>query len=113
MRIDQVFAASQFDPGSLTNPTKYGDNISGLGKLINNGFFAVVTIAGLAFLAYLIMGGIKYLTSGGDSKAAQSARETITNALIGLVIVTSVWFIALIIQTILGINILDPEFIGP
>ncbi|MCL5411817.1 MAG: pilin [Patescibacteria group bacterium] len=108
----------------MASPTDYLGNITtpytgdykpdgGLGKFVNNAFTAVVTVAGLAFLLYLIVGGIKYLTSGGDSKAAQSARETITTALIGLVIVTGVWFVALILETVLGISITHPVFTGP
>lgn len=43
-------------------------------------------IAGLAAVIMLILGGIKYVTSGGDSSKVASAKNTIIYALVGLVI---------------------------
>ncbi len=44
-------------------------------------------IVGLIAVIMLIFGGLKYITSGGDSGKAASARGAITGAIIGLVIV--------------------------
>jgi len=43
-------------------------------------------IAGLIAVGYIIWGGFKYMTSQGDPGEAKHARQTIINALIGLVI---------------------------
>ncbi len=47
----------------------------------------VVGIAGLIAAIFIIIGGISYMTSAGDSQKAQKARQTILYALIGLAIV--------------------------
>ncbi len=43
-------------------------------------------IAGVASIVMVIVGGIKYVVSSGDSNAVGSAKNTITYALVGLVI---------------------------
>lgn len=47
----------------------------------------VIAVSGLIALVYLIMGGYNYLTAGGDPAKADKGRVTITNAIIGLVII--------------------------
>ncbi|MBD3282266.1 MAG: hypothetical protein GF387_01505 [Candidatus Portnoybacteria bacterium] len=46
----------------------------------------------------LIIGGIRYMTSGGDEEKAGSARKQIVNALIGIVIVFAAVFIIALVQ---------------
>ncbi|HKR82322.1 MAG TPA: pilin [Candidatus Saccharimonadales bacterium] len=47
----------------------------------------VSIIVGIIAVIMLIFGGLKYITSGGDSGKAASARTAIISAIIGLVIV--------------------------
>ena len=44
----------------------------------------VLALVGILFFLFLIKGGISYTMSGGDMKAIDAARKTITTALIGL-----------------------------
>lgn len=44
-------------------------------------------LAGLIATFYLILGGYNYITSGGDPEAAEMAKVTITNAIIGMVVI--------------------------
>lgn len=46
----------------------------------------VLRLAGLVAVAYVMFGGFKFITSQGDAEGIKKARQTITNALIGLVI---------------------------
>jgi len=66
---------------------------------------AVLIIAALAFFFMLILGGIKWITSGGDKGKIESARSQITAALIGLVIVFAAWAILNIIENFFGVNL--------
>lgn len=66
----------------------------------------ILVIAALISFIFLIIGGIKWIVSGGDKAATESARNTITAALIGLMIVFSAWAIAKLIETFFGITIL-------
>ncbi len=70
---------------ALCNP-KIEDIILGLINLI---FILSVVVA----LLYLIWGGFKWLTSGGDKTAVQGAREHIVAAIVGLVIIFMSYFI--------------------
>ena len=64
-----------------------------------------IIIASIGFFAYLIVGGIKWMVSGGDKAASQGARETITHALTGLIIVVGSYAIIRIIEAAFGVSI--------
>jgi hypothetical protein len=94
----------------ITNP--------GIGNLNNNsgiGFFQqlIPSLIGLAFIVgaivfffMLILGAIQWITSGGDKNAVESARGRIGQALIGIIILFSVFAIVKVVENIFGINIL-------
>ncbi len=88
-------AGSQFAPlGNLT----IGGIISGLIR------FSLV-IAALAFFFILVIGGIRWIISGGDKAQTEAARSQITAALVGLVVVFAAWAIVQLINTFFGVNI--------
>ena len=78
-----------------------------LGGLIDNIIQLIFFAAGLAFFIYLIIGGLRWITAGGDPKALDAARGRITGAIIGLIIVVAAFSIALIIESVLGIRIVS------
>ncbi|OGM28034.1 hypothetical protein A3D00_05470 [Candidatus Woesebacteria bacterium RIFCSPHIGHO2_02_FULL_38_9] len=65
-------------------------------------------VAGIWFLIQIIIGGIGIVGSGGDKAALTSARQKITNGLIGIIVVIAGVFIAKLIGDLLGIDILNP-----
>lgn len=78
-----------------------------VGNIITWAITAVLVIAGLIFFFMLIIGGLRWILSGGDKAATESARGQITAALIGLVIVFSAWAIAQLISAVFGVDILQ------
>jgi len=50
-------------------------------------------LVGILSMAFIIFGGIQYITSRGDEEQATAGRKTLTNAIIGLVIVIFSWVI--------------------
>ena len=66
-----------------------GDFGAIVGRVITIAFVLAIIIA----LAFLVYGGIKWITSGGDKAAVESARNTIVAAVIGLIIVFLSYFI--------------------
>lgn len=64
--------------------------------------FAVVVL----FL-FLVIGGFKFLTSGGDPKATESAKNTLTYAILGLALLVGIWFILLFIEKLTGIKVTE------
>lgn len=79
---------------------RFENMVSGFVKLL-------LVIAGLAFFFILLIGGIKWIVSGGDKAHTEGARNQITAALVGLVIVFSAWAIIQLISTFLGVNLLN------
>ncbi len=76
------------------------------GEMLTNVMNIVVVIGVIAVLLYLIWGGIEWITSGGDKGKTESARNKITAAIVGLIILISSWAILMFVQDILGIQVL-------
>jgi hypothetical protein len=77
------------------------------GNLVTNILQVIMFVAGLFFFIYLLLGGIQWITSGGDKAGTQAARDRITAAFIGLVIVVGAFAITLIVEKVFGIQILS------
>lgn len=56
---------------------------SGLTAILN----IVFIVAGVLAVVFIIIGGVKYILSGGDSAGIKSAKETITYAIVGLIVI--------------------------
>ncbi len=76
-------------------------------SIIQGAINLVLIGAALVFFFVLVIGGIQWITSGGDKAGSESARKRITNALIGLAIVFAAWAIIQLIQTLFGVNIVN------
>lgn len=77
-----------------------------VGGIIGAAILLILIIAAVVFFFILIIGGIRWITSGGDKAATEGARNQITAALVGLVIVFAAWAIIQLIQVFFGVNIL-------
>ncbi|MDD3998938.1 MAG: hypothetical protein PHR98_02455 [Candidatus Shapirobacteria bacterium] len=89
-------------------PSGFGDEITTMtiGGIISGAISLVLLVVALVFFFVLIMGGLKWVMSGGDQKNVEAARNQITNALIGLAIVFATFAIMKLIEVIFGITIL-------
>lgn len=91
--------------GSLAANTK----IETIPQYIVNSMFL---IAAFLAVAYLMFGGIKWITSRGDKMAVESARKHIVAAVIGLVIVAGSFFALNVVFRLLGAdNPLEKGFV--
>lgn len=81
-----------------------------IGSLVSGIIIAVLVISSLVFFFMLVIGGIKWITSGGDKTKTEGARSQITAALVGLAIVFSAWALVLLLETLFDVNLLDLEF---
>jgi len=73
-------------------------------------FFAIIMAAGaLALLFFLFWGALRYLTAGSNEENVKKARTTITNAIVGMILLASVWVVwTFVIDFIPGL----PELLG-
>lgn len=83
--------------------------LSGLtiGSIISTFITIALIVAGIVFLFMLILGGIRWILSGGDKAQTETARNQITAALIGLVVVFAAYAIATLIAEVFGVSILN------
>ena len=79
--------------------------LSSIIKVIQSIIRLLVPVAAIAFLVTLIIGGFKFVTSGGDPKEVASARSTLTFGVIGIVLVVASWLILLLVQTVTGFDV--------
>lgn len=64
-----------------------------------------VVVAAIVFFFILVIGGIQWIASGGDKANTEAARNRITAALVGLVIVFAAWAIVALINTFFHVDI--------
>ncbi|MDO8487138.1 MAG: hypothetical protein Q7S45_02520 [Candidatus Curtissbacteria bacterium] len=92
--------------GSIPIPTalsQTGDITVVIGGIIR---FILVTAFVIAFIM-LLVGGIRWILAGGDEKAVEKARNTITAALIGLVVVLVAFALIRLVELFFGVNIIS------
>lgn len=75
-----------------------------VGSLIGNIIGAFLIFAFILTFLYLLLGGFDWITAGGDKTKLQSARDKITNALVGLVVVGATWAITTLVGQFFGIE---------
>lgn len=100
-----IYAAGEINISPKTSDFQPLQNLTAQG-IISGAISLVLIVVALVFFFILILGGLKWITSGGDEKAVGAARAQITNALIGLAIIFAAWAIINLIGTIFGVNIL-------
>lgn len=97
-------AFAQGDSPNITIPRGPNVNIQSLGLLIGNALALLLIIAAIAAFIFLILGGIQWITSGGDKQGLEGARNKITNAVVGLIIVAAAWAVMFLVGQFLGIE---------
>jgi len=79
-------------------------NIESIGLLVGNALALLLILAAIAAFIFLILGGIQWITSGGDKQGLEGARNKITNAIVGLIIVAAAWAVMFLVGQFLGIE---------
>jgi type IV secretion system pilin len=99
-----IYAAESLE---LTGKSETFANLENLtiSGMVSGAISLVLIIVSLIFFFILVIGGLKWITSGGDEKRVAAARAQITNALIGLVIVFAAWAIMKLIGSVFGVNL--------
>ena len=81
---------------------------SDFSSLLSNVINIIFTVAALITFFYLVWGAINWITSGGDKGKVEDARNKITAAVIGLLILAASWAVfQLILNVAFGGNTLD------
>lgn len=96
-----MILAYTINPGDVGLPTTFTD----LGSVVSSVVPMIVSLAGLGAFAFLLFGGVRYMTAGGDEKAIGEAKKILMNSLIGLLIVFVSFWLTRILETVLGLKI--------
>ena len=78
--------------------------LSGLENIFGNIVSISIAIAGIALFVMLIISGYKYIMAGSDAKAAESAKNTLTYAIYGIVLLALAYLILRLIANFTGVE---------
>lgn len=76
-----------------------------LEPLFRNVVQALTAFVGVAVFIMFVVGGFSFMFSGGDQKKLEKARGTITNAIIGVVVIVVAYLILLTIKALTGVDV--------
>lgn len=111
------FPAFAFAAGDSVSPCADSAKLNGFSSLCSlfNGKADVISVvdfvvrvllivAVLASLVYLILGGIKWVTSGGDKDKLEGAKKQIIAAIVGLVVALVAFFVVNFLLSFFGVS---------
>lgn len=76
--------------------------------MISNAIGGITVLSGVAFVAYFLIASFRWVTSGGDKGKVESARNQMTQGVLGLVIVVASYGIVGLLGTAVGLRLLNP-----
>lgn len=91
------------------------DNLPTFGiiEIVQAAIKFILVIAFIAAFIMLLIGGIRWILAGGDEKAVSGARNTITAALIGLVVVLLSFAIIKLVENFFGVTVISGDITIP
>ena len=89
LAVDPLASACSTSPDSATcksyNP--FTNPLTGTNGTLYKITTIVATVAGIAAIFVIIVSGVRYMTSGGDTQKVAAAKRTLIGAIVGLVII--------------------------
>jgi len=98
MHMVPVVFAAQLDTYKDTGVV----TIQALQTLFANVISIIVALAGVALFVMFIVAGFSFMFSGGDPKKLEQAKGTLTNAIVGLVVIVAAYLILRLVGVISG-----------
>ena len=87
-----------FDIRGVFQPASIYPTSSGFGQLASDVLLILTGTAGALSLMFIVIAGIKFVTSGADPKKLGSATATLTYAIIGLAVTILAFVVLRIVQ---------------
>ncbi|KKS17804.1 MAG: hypothetical protein UU76_C0032G0004 [Parcubacteria group bacterium GW2011_GWC1_41_7] len=72
------------------------------GFIIGNIFKVILIAGGLWTLFQLFQAGLNWISSGGEAKAVEAARNRLTYALLGIFIIAASWGLIILVEQMFG-----------
>lgn len=83
--IDIIIPPVQAAPVNLKSQYEFG-NYSTLGQALDTLIPVLFMVAGVSVTFYLLLGAVRFITSGGDKEKINSGKYMIIHAVIGIVL---------------------------
>lgn len=103
INFNQITTPGGYQPGG-----DIASSTSAFEKLISNTLVVLTVVAGIAFVLYFLLGGLNWITAGGDKGKIDKAKGMMTGGAIGLIVIAVSYAITWIVGKALGIDILNP-----
>jgi hypothetical protein len=111
VQINRLLAAAFPIPpitGPGIDPAKYGSGTATMEKVISQILGILTIIAVIFFAVQIIFAGYSFISAEGDEKKMLTARQSLTNGVLGLTIVVVAVGLGSLLATLAGIpNVLD------
>lgn len=101
--FQQITTPGGYQPGSGIE-----GSTSAIERLFSNVLVVLTIVAGLAFALYFLLGGLNWITAGGDKGKIEKAKGMMTGGAIGMIVIVLSYSIVWIVGTALGLDILNP-----
>lgn len=98
--------------GEIAPPS--GVPSGGLGtleKILQVGITLALILALVLTVFFIIFSGVQWITSGGDKQKLQNARNRLTYAIVGLIVVLLAIFLVRVIGGVFNVNLLNVNVI--
>jgi hypothetical protein len=105
-KTDTINIGDNLPKTNMGVPAAAGSNI--IGTVLKNTISLFFIVGGLATLIYFVWGATDWIMSGGDKEKVAGARKKMTNAVIGLVLLSLSYFLVGLVGDIVGFNPLGP-----
>ena len=108
--MNPVYAAIDWNYGQCGVGLDFGGANQGaatiqcLEPLFQNIVTGLAALVGIALFIMILNSGFRYLTSAGDPKKLEAARGSLTNALVGVVLIAVGYLILRTIEVFTGFN---------
>lgn len=90
-------------PGfSVDNPDNFAFGGAKIGEIVGTSLSYVFAAAGIGLLLMIISSGFTLMTSAGDAKKLTQGKTTLTNSLVGFILIFGAFWIVQIVGTALG-----------
>jgi len=92
---------------ALSGDLGKGDPSSVFGRYIGTFWGLAYVIGSLIFILYFIWGGVEWIMGGGNKDRITSAKNKISNGILGLALLAGSWALIKAIGYVLGIDVLE------
>lgn len=95
-------------PGGYQPGTSLQESTGAVEKLLSNVLVVLTVVAGISFTIYFLLGGLNWITAGGDKGKIDKAKDMMTSGATGMIVIAVSYSIVWIVGKALGIDILNP-----